>query len=52
MSMAKSKKTEQGSPEPIHEGEGRFPWWIWVAVLLWLIYAFLIGPFDLTSPGR
>lgn len=37
--------------EPIHEGEGRFPWWIWVAILLWLVYAFLIGPFNLTSPG-
>jgi hypothetical protein len=34
----------------IPEGEGRFPWWIWVAVLAWLVYAFLIGPFALTSP--
>jgi hypothetical protein len=34
----------------IHEGEGRFPWWIWIAVVAWLAYAFLIGPFALTSP--
>jgi hypothetical protein len=34
----------------IPEGEGRFPWWIWIAVVAWLVYAFLIGPFALTSP--
>jgi hypothetical protein len=34
----------------IPEGEGRLPWWIWVAVVAWLVYAFLIGPFALTSP--
>lgn len=37
-------------PQEIHEGEGRFPWWIWVAVVAWLIYAFLIGPFAVTRP--
>lgn len=36
----------------IPEGEGRLPWWIWLAALIWLIYAFLIGPFDLLSPAR
>ncbi len=34
----------------IPEGEGRLPWWVWGAVIAWLIYAFLIGPFALTSP--
>jgi hypothetical protein len=37
-------------PQEIREGEGRFPWWIWLVIVLWLIYAFVIGPFELTSP--
>ncbi len=37
--------------EPIAEGEGRFPWWIWVAILIWIIYAFFIAPFEITAPG-
>jgi len=48
--QAPENKSTGGSEIP--EGEGRFPWWIWAAFLIWLIYAFLIGPFDLTSPGR
>jgi hypothetical protein len=36
--------------EPIEEGEGRFPWWIWVVILLWLVYAFVIAPFEITRP--
>jgi hypothetical protein len=43
------KNSEIEQPE-IAEGEGRFPWWIWIAVVAWLVYAFLIGPFALTSP--
>jgi hypothetical protein len=43
------KNSEIEQPE-IPEGEGRFPWWIWIAVVAWLVYAFLIGPFALTSP--
>jgi len=35
----------------IHEGKGRFPWWIWLVVAIWLVYAFFIAPFDLTSPA-
>lgn len=36
----------------IHEGKGRFPWWIWMIIVGWLVYAFLLAPFDLTSPLR
>lgn len=36
--------------EPIEEGEGRFPWWIWVVIVLWLVYAFVIAPFEVTRP--
>jgi len=48
--MTKADKHQADSREPIPEGEGRFPWWIWVIILLWLAYAFLIGPFELTGP--
>ena len=34
----------------IQEGWGRFPWWIWLIIAGWLVYAFLIGPFELTHP--
>ncbi len=51
--MSKSKKQiEQKMSSIIEEGEGRFPWWIWVPLLIWILYALLIAPFDLTSPGR
>lgn len=36
----------------IHEGKGRFPWWAWVVIGIWLGYALLLAPFDLTSPLR
>lgn len=44
-------RMNQNSDEhDIHEGRGKFPWWIWMAVAIWVIYAFFIAPFDLTSP--
>jgi len=48
--MAKRKENKSITGSEIPEGEGRFPWWIWVAALIWLIYAFFIGPFALTGP--
>lgn len=37
---------KQPSPfKEIHEGNGRLPWWVWIAVLMWIIYAFFLGPF-------
>jgi hypothetical protein len=42
-------KGREGNQIP--EGQGRFPWWIWLIILVWLVYAFLIGPFELTGPG-
>ncbi len=45
-----AEKKDKFQEPAIHEGEGRFPWWIWVAILAWLVYAFLVGPFSLTSP--
>jgi len=35
----------------LREGEGKLPWWAWVAVAVWLVYAFLLGPFDWFPPG-
>ena len=43
-------QTHEAQGEPILEGEGRFPWWIWGVILGWLIYAFVIGPFEVTHP--
>jgi len=41
---------QETDPNEIHEGRGMFPWWIWVAVAIWVIYAFFIAPFDWTTP--
>jgi hypothetical protein len=49
--MQTTEKTKQMTPESeIREGEGRFPWWVWIAIVTWLVYAFLIGPFHITGP--
>jgi hypothetical protein len=48
--MQREKTKPVFSESEIHEGEGRFPWWIWIAILIWLVYAFLIGPFHITGP--
>jgi len=54
--MVPTKKSNQETPHPegsrpsIPEGQGRFPWWIWIAIALWLIYAFFLGPFNWFSP--
>lgn len=34
----------------IHEGKGTFPWWVWIAVVIWIAYAFFLGPFHWFSP--
>lgn len=44
--------SDRDDDPPIKEGEGGFPWWIWVFIAAWLVYAFLIGPFDWLSPVR
>lgn len=54
-SFRKMKGEEMATQKEKHdleipEGEGRFPWWVWIAVVAWLVYAFLIGPFAFTSP--
>jgi len=49
--MSKTDKPNHApSGSEIHEGEGRFPWWVWLAILIWLVYAFFIGPFHTTGP--
>jgi hypothetical protein len=40
----------QQPSDEIHEGRGGFPWWVWLVIVAWMIYAFLVAPFDLTSP--
>lgn len=45
------EETDKHESQQIDEGEGRFPWWIWVIVLIWIIYAFFIAPFEFTNPG-
>jgi hypothetical protein len=50
--MSQTEKRDNTPREPeIRAGQGRFPWWIWVAIGLWLIYAFFIGPFRWTGPS-
>ncbi|HEY5596447.1 MAG TPA: hypothetical protein VIL47_04210 [Candidatus Bipolaricaulota bacterium] len=34
----------------IHEGNGTFPWWVWIAVWIWIVYAFFLGPFHWFPP--
>ncbi|GEM_PF-1201382 len=48
--LTTNSQTQSEPEEFIAEGEGRFPWWIWVIVLGWLIYAFGIAPFEVTHP--
>ncbi len=47
MSDPQSRNRE---PIQIREGHGRLPWWGWVLIVLALIYAFLIGPFNWFPP--
>lgn len=49
--LSKERIVERKDP-PIREGHGRLPWWIWAAIAVWLVYAFLLGPFDWFSPVR
>lgn len=48
--MADKSTPEREESGLIAGGEGRFPWWIWLVFFGWLIYAFLIAPFEVTHP--
>ena len=50
MEHPRAQPQTPSAEEPIREGEGRFPWWIWIVFFGWLIYAFLIAPFEVTHP--
>jgi len=50
MAKADKRRPEETESGLIAEGEGRFPWWVWLLILGWLIYAFVIAPFEVTHP--
>ncbi len=46
-----TERPSSRDPKAIREGDGGLPWWVWVAIAIWLVYALVIGPFNWLAPA-